>query len=134
MEQYDKITISGESCWGRIDEAYKDKLILKKNRISYKFIPEVKSKDNPRIDWNHRMNDMRFEDAFNRLVAYRIHLEQLQRMEVMDVLPTKIAFYFKGIKKWEFEAYNDQIKEFIMTVNAMIPDSEETPECIKYDF
>lgn len=51
-----KIAIESQSCWGTIDEAYKDNLTIKNGEIFYAYRPDIESEINPCRKWTYKTN------------------------------------------------------------------------------
>lgn len=64
-----KIIIKGSSGYCAYSEAYKDRLTIEKEKISYEYLPEEETKINPVRKWNYTTNSPLYQTLYERIAG-----------------------------------------------------------------
>lgn len=62
-----KIIIKGSSGYCAYSEAYKDRLTIEKEKISYEYLPEEETKINPVRKWNYTTNSPLYQTLYESI-------------------------------------------------------------------
>lgn len=126
-----KITFESQSCWGTIDEAYKDKLTIKNGEVSYVYKPEIESEINPYRKWSYKTNSPIVTMLYESLTKNYEAVKALPDEWCTDILPTVVKFYFEDGHVDLVETYDlSAAEDFLICVRRLVPETEYMPVCI----
>ncbi len=125
-----RIVIKGSSGFCCIDEAFKDKVTITEDSLSYEYIPEVESEVNPKRKWSYKTNSPLFRKRFAEIARM---LSEVIKKDI-DVVCTDIGdieYYITYADKTKFNytycVPGDYFKELFMVIKSIVPDTEYTP-------
>ena len=133
MAEIIQVNIRSESGFCSYDEAYKDKLVIKKNSIKYKYDPVVVTETNPVREWSYKTNSSIYSKIFIDISnEVNIILDTVKDLRCCDgsMLSFEIIFDDKTKKK---QAYWGSIHNFdpcLKMIQKLVPNSEYIPICL----
>ena len=128
-----RITIKSTSGYCCIQDAYKDKLVITPDFISYEYTPELESDHNYKRKWSYKTNRKSFENKF-----YEIAKKTIDTME-NDILiyytdVGHIDFYItysdKSKIKKTYWMTGDEFEELFMLIRELVPRCESIPHVL----
>lgn len=133
MKKIVKIVIKGCSGYGLEDEAYKDKITLTSDSISYEYIPAEKSEMNFQRKWSYKTNSPVFADTYS-IVAGMIPsiLEPKIMVASTDVgmIDFTVTYADKSKKNIRYCCTGDEFSECFAYIKSLVPSSEFVPEVL----
>lgn len=129
-----KIVIKSESGYVPVTLAYKDKLTITSNSISYEYNPLLESSET--IKWSYKTSSDAFQKCF-----YKVHYQALLLLEkqdtdiVLDAGAMSVELYFddKSKKKVSAATVSRIFEDFLREAKPLVPVNEYFPESLKSD-
>ena len=125
-----KIIIKGSSGYCAYSEAYKDRLTIEKEKISYEYLPEEETKINPVRKWNYTTNSPLYQTLYERIIKMLPEYLCKDPMElVMDIGGIEITVIYsdKTRYKQEYMVTGDFFRDLFVEIRHMIPETEYMP-------
>ena len=129
-----RVLIKGNSGYGPIDEAYKDKLTIERSGIRYDYVPLIPSEGNLPLKWSYRTTNPKFECQFCRLAELMPDiLDMPDERGVTDVGSIEFSVtYVDGSKsKRLFWLTAESFTECFAIVRRMLPSFEDVPHVLR---
>jgi hypothetical protein len=130
MNEITKVTIKGESGYGPADEAYKDRVTVEANMISYEYIPVFVAETNPMRKWFYKTTSPIYQKLFNDLVEVMPSIINRDLNEFCtDIGAIEFTVSYADKTKWKetFFLPGDCFKDCFAIIKQMVPDCEYVP-------
>ncbi len=130
MNQIIKVVIKGESGYGCIDQAYKEKVIITPESISYEYKPHVESALNPMKKWSYKTNSPLFQILYQKIENM---IPDIMNMEdkpyCLDIGATTFCVTYADRTKSTrvFICDEDPFRDCFGCIKEMIPPCEDVP-------
>lgn len=130
MNEITKVTIKGESGYGPADEAYKDRVTVEANMISYEYLPVFESETNPMRKWVYKTTSPIYQKLFNVLVEI---MPSIINRDLdgfcTDIGAIEFTVSYTDKTKWKktFFLPGDCFKDCFAIIKQMVPGCEYVP-------
>ena len=130
MNEITKVTIKGESGYGPADEAYKDRVTVEKNMISYEYLPVFETETNPMRKWFYKTTSPIYQKLFNGLVEI---MPSIINRDLdgfcTDIGAIEFVVSYADKTKWKktFFLPGDCFKDCFAIIKQMVPGCEYVP-------
>ncbi len=136
MNQIIKIVIKGDSGYGCIDEAYRDKVTVTPESIAYEYTPQVESELNPKRKWSYKTNSPIFHIWYQKIESMIPDIMNIEKEPFcLDIGSTIFVITYADKKKATREFYcdGDYFKECFNCIKEMVPSCEYVPAVLLTD-
>lgn len=130
MSEISKIIIKGTSGWCRIEEAYKDKVTVTSDGISYEYKPRIKTEINPSRKWSYKTTSPIYKKLFSDLVQIMpSFLHRDKDLDCTDVGSIEFILTYSDETKFKatFFQSGDEFKDCFRIIKQMVPECEYAP-------
>lgn len=128
-----KIIIKGESGFGPVDEAYKDRLEISKNAILYEFCPGKENNSDVFHRWSYKTDSLVFARIFEEIIEMLPrYLDSDEILMCSDVGSTTITVVYEDKTK-RTESYYcpaEFFRDLFFKIRLLIPYTEPMPNVI----
>ena len=124
-----RIVIKGESGYGPIDMAYKDKVTVTESSIAYEYTPYIEVETNIPRKWAYRTNNPDFKNLFSAAAEMIPAVLAIDEPWVTDIGDTTfIITYDDGRKETKsFGLPGDAFQDTFSIIKKMVPGCEDLP-------
>ena len=130
MPEIIRIVIIGESGYGPVDEAFRDKVTVTENSISYEYLPYQESEINCTRKWTYKTTSPIFKKLFADLTVAVIEvLDREEEPFVTDLGVTSfvVTYSDKSRRHRDFILPGDDFKDCFAVIKKMVPGCEYVP-------
>lgn len=128
-----KVIIKGESGFGPVDTAYKDRLEITKNAISYEFCPGKENNTDVLHRWSYKTDSLVFARIFEEIVEMLPrYLDSDEKLMCSDMGSTTITVVYED-KTRRTESYycpTGFFRDLYLKIRLLIPYTEPIPNVI----
>ncbi|WP_022761880.1 hypothetical protein [Butyrivibrio sp. AD3002] len=130
-----KIVFTGESGFGRLEDAYTERLSITEKGVSYTYTPRVHYDMNLPRKWKYTTDNFRYKRLFYELSEMIQDYKDKVVEDLVDVGALEIQVVFEDGTSWKREFYiepffspdGDGFLQMFEIINKFVPQSEEYP-------
>ena len=134
MPEVKSVTITYESGFGPVSEAYQEKLVITGNSLSYQFIPHMENKNDEEKAWSYKSSSEFFLKSIRESVNEMVKLIWMEeRSDCLDARPITFNILFTDKSKFK-RVYLEPVSEFrkiLSPLKKLVPQHETMPEIFK---
>jgi len=134
MKEVTRVVIKGESGYVGVDDAYKDKVTITPESISYEYMPLFALPDNANQKWSYKTINQAFKERFVAIAEELIkELDRAKDERWLDVgaLEIVITFADRTQRKERYFVLGDYFHDSFMRIKQLVPAIEQIPEVLK---
>ncbi|MCC6095181.1 MAG: hypothetical protein LIV24_09235 [Eubacterium sp.] len=131
-----RIIIKGESGYGSVFEAYRDKVVITPSSITYEYIPGVENNIKSHRKWSYRTDSPEFSVLYKKIADMALPiLHNDQILFATDVGATDISVTYKDKHRESahFFCPSEFFKDWFQLIKCIVPPCEEIPMVLQTD-